>query len=200
MLRRNFFGMATWLVVFAWLAGSATAFWFFELSDWRAFGDSQVRTSPAVNTALVEEWFRSTVGLQSSQLPHTGLTFVHLYNPACRCNRFTEPHLKRLKEAFQIQGVRFMAAPPANMANSPTPMGLEAIRSNPGLLHAAGVGSAPSALIFDGGGRLIYYGPYSTSAWCGSAGALVDLVLKRALSGSGRFTGVPAVRGCFCEW
>jgi Domain of unknown function (DUF6436) len=127
------------------------------------------------------------------------IVFAWLYNPKCRCNRFTEPHLRRLKEAFEGEGVRFMAAAAA-VAGGPTPLGLEVLRFDASRLHAAGVDSVPSALIFDGGGRLIYYGPYSNSTWCGSAGALVDPVLKRALSGSAQFIGVPASRGCFCEW
>jgi hypothetical protein len=65
MLRRDSFALASWLVVFAWLTGSATAFWFFELSDWRAFSESQARALPPVNPALVEQWFRSAV-----QCPH----------------------------------------------------------------------------------------------------------------------------------
>jgi hypothetical protein len=200
MLRRGHLAMTSWLVVFAWLAATAGAFWFFELSDWRAFGGSRARTSPAVDTGLVEEWFRSSVALPSPQKPIGVITVVHLYTPSCRCNRFTEPHLRRLKDAFQGMGVRFMAAAASDAANSPVPLGLEAIHSDVTRLRAAGIDSAPSALIFDGNGRLLYFGPYSNSAWCGSAGALVDPVLRRALSGSARFTGVPLARGCFCEW
>jgi hypothetical protein len=200
MLRRDPLAMAVWLIVFAWLAASAGAFWFFELSDWRAFSEPRSRMSPSVNTALVEQLFRDALERHTPAAPLSRLTFVHLYNPKCRCNRFTEPHLRRLKEAFEGEGVRFMAAAPAEVAGGPTPLGLEVLRFDASRLHAAGVDSAPSALIFDGGGRLIYYGPYSNSAWCGSAGALVDAALKRALSGSAQFTGVPASRGCFCEW
>jgi hypothetical protein len=185
MLRRDPVMLVAWLVLFAWLAVTVAAFWRFELGNWRGFSEPQA--PPTVNAALAEEWLRSASGLQSPTASTSGLTLVHLYNPNCRCNRFTEPHLARLQQAFGGRGVRFVAAA-SGLGNG--------VR----MLHAAGIHSAPAALIFDGGGRLIYYGPYSNSAWCGSSGALVDPVLAHALSGPVQFSGVPAARGCFCEW
>jgi hypothetical protein len=195
MLRRDPLALVAWLVLCAWMGLTAAAFWHFELGNWRGFSESQV--PPVVNAALAEEWLHSVSGLQSPAAATSGLTLVHLYSPNCRCNRFTEPHLARLQEAFRGRGVRFVVAA---SGNGPAPLGLEAVHAGARMLHAAGFHSAPAALIFDAGGRLIYYGPYSNSAWCGSSGALVDPVLTRALSGSVQFSGVPAVRGCFCEW
>ena len=197
MLQRDPVILVAWLVLFAWLVVTASAFWHFELGNWRSFSEPQA--PPTVNAALIEEWLRGASGLHSPTASASRLTFVHLYNPNCRCNRFTEPHLARLQRAFAGQGVRFVAAV-SGLGNGPAPLGVETLQADLRMLHTAGIHSAPAALIFDGGGRLIYYGPYSNSAWCGSSGALVDPVLAHALSGSVQFSGVPAARGCFCEW
>jgi hypothetical protein len=57
------------------------------------------------------------------------------------------------------------------LGNGPVPLGLEAVHAGVRMLHAAGIHSAPAVLIFDAGGRLIYHGPYSNSAWCGNSAA-----------------------------
>jgi hypothetical protein len=77
---------------------------------------------------------------------------------------------------------------------------LPAIHANDGTLAAAGINSSPAALIFDAHGRLIYYGPYSDSAWCGSTETLVEPVLDRALVGLATEKRPRASRGCFCGW
>jgi hypothetical protein len=201
VFRRHHLAVGSWIVLIAWLTSSAVAFWYFELSDWRPFAAAGMRTFASADAALVEQWFRSNIGLGSATGDPVKLTFIHLYNPQCSCNRFTEPHLRRLKERYQSRGVRFLAAP---APNSPTtvraPLDLPLIGSKDGMLAAAGINTAPAALIFDNDGRLVYYGPYSDSAWCGSAGALVDGALERALSGTKAMTGASASRGCFCGW
>jgi Domain of unknown function (DUF6436) len=199
--RRHHLAAGSWLVLIAWLTSSAAAFWYFELSDWRPFAAAGKPSFGSADAALVEQWFRSNIGLDAAPGMPVKLTFIHLFNPQCSCNRFTEPHLQRLKERYQSRGVRFLAVP---APNSPTavraPLDLPLIRPRDGMLAAAGIDTAPSALIFDDSGRLVYYGPYSDSAWCGSAGALVDGALDRALTGMKTMTGISAARGCFCGW
>lgn len=199
--RQYHLAVGSWILLIAWLASSAAAFWYFELSDWRPFASAVTRPFASADAALAEQWFRSNVAPRSASEMPVRITLVHLYNPQCRCNRFTEPHLQRLKERYQSRGVRFLAAAaPKSAAIARAPLDMPLIRSKDGMLAAAGVDTAPAALIFDNDGRLLYYGPYSDSAWCGSAGTLVDTVLDRALSGAKTMTGISATRGCFCEW
>jgi len=202
MPRRHPLGAASWVLLILWLAGSAAGFWFMEISDWRSFKPADAAGAfDAVDASQVERWYRSNIGVEPRAGAAAKFTLIHLYNPACRCNRFTEPHLKRLIERYQARGVRFLAAPArAYAATAKTPFELPAIRSEDGALARAGVNSSPAALIFDADGRLLYYGPYSDSAWCGSAGALVEPVLDRAFSGLAPVMGLRASRGCFCEW
>jgi hypothetical protein len=201
MLRHDWFAAGSWVVLVAWLAASGLALGYFEFRDLRPFDAVAAQPFGGTDAALAEQWFRSTFGSVASLEAPPKITFVHLYNPECRCNAFTEPHLQRLMERYQSRGVRFVAAlGPRSTGVTHVPFGLPSVRSTGGMLGAAGIRTAPAVLMFDAAGRLIYYGPYSDSAWCGSPGALVDRALDRALSGSSVMTEIPASRGCFCEW
>jgi hypothetical protein len=205
-----------WSVLGLWLLGTAGAFWYFELRDWRAFSSDSAHLFDLKRTGEMENWFSAEVDVPASG--HPQLTFIHLYSPGCRCNGYTESHLRRLLDRYQSRGVRFLAAttPSFNggLSDVPHPLGLSAVASSR-LLAAAGIATAPAALIFDATGRLLYYGPYSDAAWCGSGGGLVEPVIDRALAGrpphgsqpesstpGGTSPGgtSPVIRGCFCAW
>jgi len=189
-----------WFTIAVWLLGTFGAFWHFELRDWRTFSTPRMQSFDIDGRAQVERWFRTHVGLASGPAP-ARLTVVHLYNPDCRCNRYTEPHLRRLIDRYQSRGVRFVAAltPRAAGGAGSSPFGLPMFSSDSSLA-STGVNLAPAALIFDNTGRLIFYGPYSDSAWCGGAGAKVEPVLDRGLLGLPPAAAITEVRGCFCAW
>jgi hypothetical protein len=195
-------GALAWVALAVWLLGTAGAFWFFEVRDWRPFSPQAVRLFEIGGTRQIDMWFRAHVGVGAGDSSRPKLTFVHLYNPDCRCNGITERHLQRLIERYQAHGVRFVTALTPSYANRAVsaPLGLRVVVSSDRSLAAAGINTAPAALIFDAGGRLIYYGPYSDSAWCGSAGGLVEPVIDRALAGGAPIGASPVVRGCFCTW
>ena len=193
-----------WLALAVWLLSTVGAFWFFELRDWRPFATQVVPLFDIGATPQMDTWFRTHVGIDARGSARAKLTFVHLYNPDCPCNGFTERHLQLLINRYQSRGVRFVAAlSPRYVNRSSTvaqPLDLPVIASSDRSMAAAGVNTAPAALIFDATGRLIYYGPYSDSAWCGSAGGLVEPMLDRALAGRPPIGALAAVRGCFCAW
>jgi hypothetical protein len=198
--------VAAWSALALWLLCTGGAFWFFELRDWRPFSNQGAQPFDLGRTSEVESWFRADVDVDAPR--HPQLTFIHLHSPGCRCNGYTEPHLRRLMDRYQSRGVRFLAAltPAFNGASEvvPQPLGLPVVASTR-LLAAAGIVTAPAALIFDATGRLLYYGPYSDSAWCGSGGGLVEPVIDRALAArppdGTRLGGIPPmIRGCFCAW
>ena len=190
----------SWALLIVWLGSSVASFWLMEMRDWRSFGPGEVAFAD-IDTARVEAWYRSMRASLRPAGKWPALTVVHLYNADCRCNRFVEPHLKRLIEGYQTRGVQFLAAPAQPIAaHLPTPANLPVVAATRSTLAAAGVNSSPAALIFDAAGRLIYYGPYSDSAWCGSTGNLVEPVLERALSGLTSARRPRPSRGCFCGW
>jgi hypothetical protein len=159
------------------------------------------RGADVIDAASIEEWYRSNYRTASQAGAPLKLTLIHLFNPNCLCNRSAEANLQRLLERYRSRGVQFLAMPAHVLdASTVAPLGLPTLSARRSTLVAAGVKSAPAALIFDADGRLIYYGPYSDSAWCGSTGNLVEPVLDRALSGLATVKRPRASGGCYCGW
>jgi Domain of unknown function (DUF6436) len=190
-----------WVALGVWLLCTVGGFWALEMRDWRTFGTQGVPSFDLGRTKDVEAWFQAYLKRDAQASGRATLTVVHLYNPDCRCNLATEQHLQRLIERYRSRGVRFVAvlAPVFSKQTVAGPLDLPVIVSDRSLADA-GINTAPGAMIFDGDGRLIYYGPYSDSAWCGSAGGLVEPILERALAGRPPTGSLPTVRGCFCVW
>jgi hypothetical protein len=166
-----------WALVVAWLLLTALAFWYFELRHQRAFStasvtlfDSEARISEA------EQWARTLIPASASTATLRA-TVVHVARTNCPCNRFAEPHLEKIEADYATRGVRFVRA------TGSLPVWIE---------------STPAALIFDARGKLIYFGPYSDSAWCGVSGGLVERVLDQVLSGQVLRPQRLYSQGCFC--
>jgi hypothetical protein len=192
MPRRGPLAVLSWVLLIVWLGSSAATLWSMEIRESRV---------DDVDTARIEAWYQSNYGTPSQTGGPFKLRLVHLYNPDCRCNRLVDPSLKRLVERYQSRGVQFLAAPAHALdADTAAPLDLPTLSAKRNTLAAAGVKSSPAALIFDVNGRLMYYGPYSDSAWCGSTGSLVEPVLDRALSGLATLRRPRAPRGCSCGW
>lgn len=167
-----------WIVVFAWLAGVFTAFWYFELRPQSAFAApgfaaiADARQSEAAST-----WFRT--------LAKTGaLTVVHVYREGCDCNRYTDQHLAEIEARFRGQGVRIVRVE----RNGSSARGIP-----------EWVSSLPAAFVFGANGALLYFGPYSDAAWCGRSGARVEGVIENALEGAPPGPAAMAAWGCFCS-
>jgi hypothetical protein len=174
-----------------WLAGTAYAFWSFELKHERSFESGRtVLFDSATRERSAEAWFRSAIG------PRGGVTVVHVYEPNCPCNRFTHPHLARIIANYQQRGVRFVAAARGGAGGAP-PDGLQQVVVPSGS-DLAWIEATPAALVFDANGRLVYFGPYSDSARCGDSGGLVERVLERMLAGQAPRPQAFYGGGCFC--
>jgi hypothetical protein len=176
---------AAWFLLALWLLGTAGAFWFFELGD-QPLAGTAIQSFALAAPAPVETWFReqaAAMGASGASAAAQGaaaaVTLVRLHAPHCACDRAMAAASATIEARFEPRGVRFLDTADRR-------------------LRAAGVTAAPAALIFDAAGRLVYYGPYGNTAWCGTSGALVDGVLEHALRGVARFTTAPATRGCFC--
>jgi Domain of unknown function (DUF6436) len=196
-------GTVAWAAILVWLLGTFGAFWLFELHNWQPFDNQPARLFEVGDPAQTQLWFNAHFDVEANAVDGARLTFVQLYNPDCRCDASTESDLKRLMARYQSRGVRFVAAltpAPLNRPPPPHPLGLRVITASDDYLAHSGINIAPSALIFDGAGRILYYGPFSESEWCGSNGSLADAVIDRALAGQAPFSVLPVVRGCFCAW
>jgi hypothetical protein len=187
-----------WAVVSIWLAGTAYAFWSFELEHQRSFESPRtVLFDSTVRARSAEAWFRVAVA------PHLGAgnvaTVVHVYAADCPCNRFTHPHLARIVSRYKQRGVSFVAAERrmSGTADPAGPAGLQQI-ALPSKGELAWIEATPAALVFDANGRLVYFGPYSDSGRCGDSGGLVEGVLDRVLGGQSPRPQPFYGGGCFC--
>jgi len=173
-----------WFVVAGWLAAVAFSFWFFEFRFQRSFDTAGVKIFETdAGARAAEFWFKSIDGARGG--PRSAATVVHVYRAQCTCNRFTEPHLKKIEDQYRTRGVRFIRVERSQAAATGSPTWIDA---------------TPAALVFDAGGKLVYFGPYSDSAWCGSGAGLVERVLEQTLRGNPPHPQTTFSRGCFCPW
>jgi hypothetical protein len=160
----------------AWLFSAGAALGYFSFKDQRAFETSQVTLFDVQQRSkAAEKWFHD--GFTQTYTGST-LTVVNLTRPQCRCNRFTAKHLAKIKERFGPANVRFIETEP--------PAALDWLDAT------------PAALIFDANGSLVYFGPYSSSAWCGTNGGLVEPALMSSLQGKHQAPQPIYAAGCFC--
>lgn len=184
-------------VVALWAAGTAYAFWAFELKHQRSFETRRtVLFDSGTRARSAEAWFQATVAPALARTDATVATVVHVYSPGCACNRYTQPHLARIMARYQTQGVRFVAATRVSDASA-APDGLVRV-SLAGDNSLAWIEATPAALVFDPSGRLVYFGPYSDSGRCGDSGGLVEKVLDRMLGGQSPQPQPFYGGGCFC--
>jgi hypothetical protein len=166
-----------WVVFALWLATTAAAFWFFELRFQRTFTSSGVTLFESdAHLQEAADWMRKLVAAGAGEAGSIA-TVVHVARAECPCNRFTEPHLAQIAATYRERGVGFVRA------SGPMPAWIE---------------STPAALVFDGSGRLVYFGPYSDSAWCGVSGGQVERALDDVLKGGTPRPQRLFAQGCFC--
>jgi hypothetical protein len=189
-----------WLVACAWLVITAYAFWHFALGEQRPLETASAADFDAdARRAAAMAWFKKHLA-DAGTADRASATVVHLLRPDCPCNRFTDPHLRQIVARYSALGVHFIVATrqplSAQPPSSSSPQSI--LVSDPNEL--SWVDASPAALVFDATGALVYFGPYSDAARCGTSGGLVERVLDRTLVGDSpqlqRFIG----GGCFCDW
>jgi len=191
-----------WLALFAWFACVACAFGYIELKDQRSFESTRTALFDASERATsAETWLRTHDREAATAASAVKATVVHVYNADCPCNRFTNPHLAEIVARYRSDGVRFVAAGAQRATTK------EAIAAAGGLKpigdaiedELTWIDATPAALVYDGSGKLIYFGPYSDAASCGTSGGLVERVLDRALRGESQRPQKFYGGGCFCS-
>lgn len=188
-----------WLVVGVWLASAAIGFWFFQLRDQHPFENEAAAVFDASGRAAsAEAWYRSTSLAGAAGTSHVAATVVHVYRTGCACNRFTEPHLEKIIARYRQEGVRFVVASrEQSTAHEASIGGLPQI-TIPVQRDLDWLDSTPAALVYDAAGKLVYFGPYSSAAWCGTSGGLVERILDRLLAGQAPRLQPFYGSGCFC--
>jgi hypothetical protein len=200
-LRARVWMLAVPLVVL-WSAGTAYAFWYFELADLRPFAVDDSGSPVAFDAAPL----RSEV--QRMARSGAPATLVHFWDPACPCSRFNVPHVRELVAAYRDQGVRFVAVVSPGAAADKKELAARAaalfgaefeIAVADGSL--ANIPASPAAMVVDGHGRLAYLGPYGLGAACGAGSErFVERAMELALAGTPPGPASLSAVGCYCRW
>lgn len=166
-----------WFVAALWLGGAGGALGYFVFEDRRAFESTTLTLFDVQNRAqAAEEWFRSELGALEHNAARA--TVVTVLRPGCSCNRFTIAHVAELSERYAHLRVRFIEIQPPS--------------------ELPWLDAAPAALVFDADDLLAYFGPFSSVAWCGRDGGLVEPVLDQLLRGARPRPQPFYDTGCFC--
>lgn len=159
------------VLVAGWAGATGYAFWALGLRDRRPLGPDEVAAYfDAVRVApAAEAWWRSHAPPGAPVA-----TVVHVTPSACPCTKAANRHVERIEAAYGRRPVAFLRAQPPWVA------------------------AAPAALVFDAGGRLVYFGPYSDDADCGAGGGFVERVLGALLGDARAAPPRPLGIGCYC--
>ena len=158
------------LVVVAWAVGTAGAFWALALKDRHALDPAALaaRFDAARTAPLAEAWLRA----HATRPAHA--TVVHVVPEHCSCTGAADRHARDLEARYRGRAVAFLSARPD------------------------WVRAAPAALVFDDGGALVYFGPYSDEADCGTSGGFVEQTLDQLLAGHPVHAPRPLGICCLC--
>jgi hypothetical protein len=174
-----------WLVVGAWMGGVLIAFWFFELRSQASFQNVVLGVAAYdVRVPSIESWFKLNIRNSGGIVTHTQATIVHLYQAGCACNRDIDPRLAEIEERYRWRGVSVVRVERTARAAA----------ADLGWINAT-----PAALVFNGAGKLVYFGPYSDAGWCGGSGNPVERALDQSLLGAAPRLRKISTRGCFCS-
>ncbi|WP_027896472.1 DUF6436 domain-containing protein [Zestomonas thermotolerans] len=127
------------------------------------------------------------------------IRLVHFWDPACPCNVGNQQHLTELVARFAPRGVVFYAVQKPG-SRGHLPAGLSTLQALDGLPGAERLPASPAVGIWDGEGRLAYFGPYSEGAVCNSANSFIEPVLEALAAGRPVSAANTLASGCFCAW
>lgn len=191
-------------LLFSWMVGTVYAFWWFQVRDLRAFAPEAEQMAVFEGEQLA---VKLAALLRQESTDTTGKTvMVHFWNPDCACNKFNDPHVRKIIEQYRNNGVQFVTVAasgqhPQQIAARAretfgTPVLLDERQQMQGVMPA----STPAAAVLTTAGELAYFGPYSEGAFCGAnGGAFVEKALDAVLGGGNPQELNTLAFGCFCQ-
>nr|MBO2510302.1 hypothetical protein [Gammaproteobacteria bacterium] len=171
-------------------------------------GEDEVRTGQIVgSSSLNSEDLAADIRVQikpdgalPAELAGPGpIRVVHFWDPGCPCNVGNQQHLAELVARFAPRGVVFYAVQKPG-SRGHLPAGLSTLQALDGLPGAERLPASPAVGIWDGEGRLAYFGPYSEGAVCNSANSFIEPVLEALAAGRPVSAANTLASGCFCAW
>lgn len=193
-VRNRLVHVAVWLLIPMWLGSTAWLFWVFQNRDMRPFTDDP---RPFIRLQGGAETPAGLAQLLREVARPGQTTVVHFRDPDCRCSRFNEPHVKRIRERFGTRGVHFLTVE----AGSPLQADAAIAALPRKISEWLPIPASPAALVIDRQSEIAYFGPFSVGAGClTGSGDFVERALERVLAGQkGRQLNV-LDSGCYCDW
>ena len=175
------------LLALAWLAGMVLAYRWFETRYLRTFDERAAVFSGA------------ELQLPAELSGPGAIRLVHFWDPACPCNVGNQQHLAELLEHYGPQGVQFFAVQkPGSQGQLPSTLsGLKTLDVLPGSTQ---IPASPAVAIWDRGGKLAYFGPYSEGLTCNSSNSFIEPILQALNEGRPVSATHTLAVGCYCPW
>lgn len=175
-------------LVAAWLTLSATAFWWFEFKNYRAFSET---------TVLFDA---SEMAFPLDAPPRATVKIVHFWREGCFCNAPALAHLEQILMEFSELPVALYIigeeVPTSGLVKYPYTV----ISKNDFQPLSDVIPSVPGLAVWTLHNELAYFGPYSTGPTCSKEDSALPIVLQQLAQNSNPMLTVTAGRGCFCGW
>ena len=127
------------------------------------------------------------------------IRLVHFWDPACPCNVGNQQHLTEMVEHFSARGVDFFAVQRPG-SHGQLPATLSSLKTIAVLPGAEQMPASPAVAIWDRGGKLAYFGPYSEGLTCNSSNSFIEPILN-ALTDDRPVNATHTLAvGCYCPW
>ncbi len=175
------------LLILCWAAAMLAAYWWYEARYLRTFSEQ---------TAL---FYGEQLRLPDELAGPGPIRLVHFWDPACPCNVGNQQHLAEVIERFAALDVEFYAVQKPGSSGQ-LPNTLRAFKALPELIGSAQIPASPAVAIWDRGGQLAYFGPYSKGAVCTSSNSFIEPILDALVADRTVSASNTLAVGCFCDW
>jgi len=193
--RKALIRLVVWVLVPAWLGGTAWLFWVFGVRDMRPFTDDP---RPFVQLQRDEALPAGLAQLLRDVAEPGRPTVIEFRDTGCGCARFNAPHVARIREHYDALGVRFVTVE-AGSGQGPGEPRLQSLPRK--LSEWLPITASPAALVLDGRAQIAYFGPFSVGAGClTGSGEFVERALDRVLAGRHAQQFNVLDSGCYCDW
>lgn len=158
------------LIVVGWFVVCVIIFWWFEYRHWQAYPSKLIQFESHALQPLYSILNKE---------PHDDYFMVHFSNKNCPCESYREAHVGRL--ASQLKEIKQVTLD-VNDLNDVN----------------VSIPATPAVAIWAEGGKLAYFGPYSSGMTCGSGFDFILMTLEKLKSGDNPNWVNTQGYGCFC--
>lgn len=190
-----------------WIAAMTFSFLSFDLTKVRSAGNTGEST-------LTTHLFDPKIFDQLIAPPrkHSRKTVIHFWHPNCNCSALITDHIRELIQlaetkqmstqivAFQPEGIKENEIRKQVQIQFGKDIDLEIISQQNA--ETAGIPASPSAAVLNTFGKIVYFGPYSSDAYCSTENEsfVESAVIRMKDNKAEEKMGILLASGCLCDW